>query len=597
MKMSSEKQSRLADVTRLLVNVAMGRKKADLVIKNATLVNVNTGELQEEVDVAAKGDRIALVGQADHCVGPSTIVIDAGGRYIAPGFIDAHVHPEASMLTLTQFARAILPHGTTSVFIDPHEFANVMGVKGVRMLMEESRRISLRTFVAMPSCVPASPGLETSAVSLGPQEIKHAMRWDQVAGLGEMMNYPGVIKGERKVHEEIAATLLAGKIVEGHCVDLTGKELSACVAAGITSCHESTTTMQAVEKLRLGMHTMLREGSAWLDVAETIKSVTERGLDSRHAVLVTDDRDSNSIVKQGHMDHVVRRAIEEGTDPVEAIQMATLNPAEHFEMARDIGSVSPARYADLLLLDGLRNVGIDLVIAGGRLVAKEGRMVVKPQSFRYARSALHSVHLKRPANHEDFKLSSAGSTAKVRVIEAIGGSAYTKYAEEGVEVSDGMISSDVSKDILKVAVFERHRGSGRKGLGFVKGFGLTSGAAASTVAHDSHNLIVLGAHDDDMALAANKLAEKGGGMCVVQHGKVIAMVRLPIAGLVSDRSAEEVSAQVDKLAQAWRTLGCDWPAPYMTLSLLTLSVIPELRITDKGLLDTVRFRFLDPVIT
>lgn len=585
-------------MTRTLVDTAMGRQKADLVIRDSTLVNVNSGEILENQDVVVRKDRIALVGDAQHTIGSATQILDAEGKYLVPGFIDGHVHIESAMVTVTQFARAVLPHGTTTVFVDPHEIANVLGFDGVRLFLDEARGVPLKVLITFPSCVPAAPGFETSGAMIGPEEIKEAMKWKGVVALGEMMNYPGVISGDEKVHGEISAALAVGRLVEGHAVDLLGRELAAYVSAGITSCHESTKKIHAMQKLRLGMYAMLREGSAWRDVAETIRSVTEEKMDPRHVCLVTDDREPNSILHEGHIDHVVRRAIEEGVDPVTAIQMATLNVAEHYECARELGSIAPARYADMLILDKLTTVAVNTVIEDGKVVCRNGKLLadIKPPSYpAFARESMKLKQLPTP-NDLTIRAKIKAGTVRVRAIGIIPASAYTRSLQAEAPVKDGRVLVDLENDLLKIAVFERHGRSGSSAVAFVKGFELKEGAVASTVAHDSHNIVVAGASDGDMIAAVKTLVEGGGGMVAVKDQKVIAHVPLPIAGLMSDQPVEVVSEQVEQLKEAWAKLGSTLPSAYMTLSLTTLSVIPELRITDRGLLDAVRFEFVSPVI-
>jgi adenine deaminase len=588
----------LEKLTRLLVSTALGREKADMVVKNATLVNVNSGELLENVDIAIKRGRIALVGEAGHTVGDETFMLDATGKFVAPGFLDGHVHVESSMVTLTQFAGAVLPHGTTSVFIDPHEIANVLGLKGVKLMLDEAKALPLKVFVCVPSCVPAAPKFETSGAEITVEDVKEALTWDNVVGLGEVMSYPGVLQNDKKIHEEIQAALRANKLVEGHSDGLLKSELAAYVSAGISSCHESTKKIEGLEKLRLGMCLMIREGSAWRDLKEVIKCVTENGVDSRHVVLVTDDRHPETLLTEGHMDDLVRKAIKEGVDSLTAFQMATLNAAEHFGVDRDIGSIAPGKCADILVLDDLEKVGIDTVIADGRIVARKGRMMFKLVSPRYPEFVRNSVRLKRWLKPEDFVIRAPfkKEKVKVRVIGVVEGKVVTKQKESFLVVRAGKVQPSARLDVAKVAVVERHKGTGNVSLGFVGGFGLKRGAVASSVAHDSHNLIVVGMNDKDMAIAVNKLAQVGGGIIAVDGEKVIGKVELPIAGLMSDQPIEEAHKQVEALSEAWTKLGCTMTSPFMTMSLLALPVLPEIRITDKGLLDTRKFEFVSPIL-
>ncbi len=579
----------------------MGREPADVVIRGAHLVNVNTAEIHDGVDVAVRLGRVALVGDASRCVGDGTRIIESGQFYLAPGFIDGHVHVESSMVTVGEFARAVVPCGTTAIFMDPHEIANVLGVEGVRLMLEEGRGLPLKVFATMPSCVPAAPGFEDAGAAIGPDDIREAMTWPGVAGLGEMMNFPGVLAGDEAVHREIEETLKAGKVVTGHySVPDTGPDLSAYVAAGVASDHESTRPEDALAKLRLGMYAKLREGSAWRDIKATMKSYTETAIDPRHIVLVTDDAHPDTLISLGHVNHVVRRAIEEGVPPVRAIQMATINVAECFRMSQDIGSIAPGRAADILFIRDLADPRPEMVMADGKIAAEGGRMAVDIPAFRYPEAATRSVRLARRLEAGDFRIKApgggggAGRAARVRVIEVIEGSAVTRHVEIDLPVDDaGEVGASREKDVAKVAVIERHRASRSMAVGLVRGFGLADGAVASTVAHDSHNLLVVGMDSRDMAVAANALADAGGGMVAVRGGEVLAILPLPIAGLMSDEPVERVKAGVEDLARAWRMLGCTMASPFMTMALVALPVIPELRITNRGIVDVLRFRFVD----
>jgi adenine deaminase len=593
-----EHRSRLAKVTRLLVDTAMGRVKADLVVRDASLVNVNSGEILERQGIATKGDRIAIVGNVEHTIGPDTEVVDAKGKWVAPGFIDGHVHVESAMVSGTEFAKAVMPHGTTTVFVDPHEIANVLGLEGVRFFINEATGLPLKMLITFPSCVPAAPGFETTGGSIGPKEIREAMSWKGVVALGEMMNYPGVLASDPSVHGEIAATLQSGKVVEGHAVDLLDRDLAAYAAAGITSCHESTKKIQAMQKIRDGMYAMLREASGARDVADTIKSVTEAKLDSRHVVLVTDDREAGTLLQEGHIDHVIRRAIQEGADPIEAIQMATLNVAEHYECARELGSIAPARYADIVILDQLEQVTVNTVIADGKVVSRNGKLTTRLPTPKYTNSVKRSMHLKRLPTIDDLtiKAKTRKDSVRVRAIGVMPTSILTRTLEEEAPVVDGKVNSNAEADLAKIAVFERHRRTGNVGLGFVKGLGLKKGAVASTVGHDSHNLVVAGVDDRSMLEAARALVRSEGGLVAVQGQQILSNLPLPIAGLMSDQSIETVARQMAELEHAWLTLGSSLPSPTVTLAFTTLSVIPELRITDKGLLDTIQFKFVSPIV-
>ena len=590
-------RTELPDVFPELIDVALGRLKADVVIRGATLVNVFTGELQEGIDIAIRKDRIALVGDASHAIGGHTHVIRADGLYACPGFIDAHVHVESAMITFSEFARAVVPRGTTSIFADPHEIANVLGLRGLKLVWEESRHLPLKVFLCVPSCVPASsPEFETAGAELTVEDIEEALSWPGVVALGEMMNYPGVLAKEGAVLAKLESAMKMGKVVEGHSNGIVGAELNAYACAGISSCHEATRPEEVAERLRLGMWAMIREGSAWRDLKACIKAITELGLSPRRAVLVTDDRHPDDLLEEGHIDYVIRRAVEEGVDPVVAIQMATINPAEHFRLDHYIGAIGPGRAADVVLLSDLEAVEVDMVISDGSVVARGGIMMVRPEKRSYPDEAKRTVRLKRPLRPEDFRLlvkEPSEGRVKAHIIGVEEGKATTKHIVGEVLVSGGRIRPSPEDDIALVAVVERHKGTGNIGLGLVRGFGLKAGAVASTVAHDSHNLVVVGMDERDMALAANALAEVGGGMAIYRAGERLAMLELPVAGLVSEEPVEVVAKKVKALENAWSELGCTMKAPFMTLSLISLPVLPELRITDKGLVDTVKFELID----
>ncbi len=587
----------LEDITMELSDVAMGRRGADLVIKNGKLVNVNTREILEGVDVAVYKGRVALVGDAAGCIGDDTKIMDATGYYLSPGFMDGHIHVESSMLTVSQYSNTVVPHGTTAIFMDPHEIANVLGLKGVKLMMDESTSLPLRVYATVPSCVPAAPGFEDAGAVIGADEIAEAMQWDGIAGLGELMNFPGVFNSVPEVHKEIEVTLKAGKPVTGHfSIPETGPLLNAYVASGVRSCHESVRASDALAKMRLGMYAKIREGSAWHDLKEVIQVITRFKVDSRLAVLVSDDTHPDTLISLGHLDHIVKRAIEEGVDPVTAIQMVTINTAECFMMSKDFGSISPSKVADILFISDLENVKIEKVIIGGELVAEKGKMLKEDTPVTYPDWSKNTVKLGKTLTPDDFKVEAVGDTATVRVMEIEEAKVGTKSITETLGIVNGNIPADIQKDIAKVALFERHKETGTRGLGFTKGFGLKGGAAASTVAHDSHNLLVVGMDDEDMAFAGNRLAEAGGGMIVVKNKKVLALLPLPVAGLLTDRPVGEVHALVEKLDEAWKELGCVLVSPFMTMALLGLPVLPELRISNRGLVDTMNFKFVDVLV-
>jgi len=604
-------------MTQDLVAVAMGRKPADLVVRNGRWVNVHSGEIIPHTDVAVTGGRIAYVGEdASHCIGPDTRLIDAADRYLVPGLCDAHMHVESGMVTVTEFARAVIPHGTTSMFIDPHEIANVLGLRGVRLMHDEAATLPVNIFVQMPSCVPSAPGLETPGASIGPDEVAEAMTWPGIIGLGEMMNFPGVFLGDDKMHAEMAATMAAGKVIGGHYAspDL-GRAFHGYVAGGPADDHEGTRLEDAVARVRQGMKAMLRYGSAWHDVAAQVKAITDLGLDSRNFILCTDDSHSGTLVGEGHMDRVVRHAIAEGLPPVTAIQMATLNTALHFGVERDLGSITPGRYADMVITGDLTALPIDLVIARGEVLAEDGRILVDIPPYSYPDFAVGTVRLGKRLEASDFDIwktadgrppTAAGSLAavggrpsavNVRVIGVVENQAPTRALEAALPVVNGLIGMDAAQDVCQIALVERHRATGRVVNGFVSGFGFdVPCAVASTVAHDSHHMIVVGTDKGDMARAANRLGEVGGGVVVFREGREIALVELPIAGLMSNERAEVVAAKAERMVAAFGECGCTLNNAYMQLSLLALVVIPELRISDLGIVDVRTFEVVGLVV-
>ncbi len=588
----------LHELTIDLTEVAMGRKAADSVIKNAKLINVNTAEIIENTDIAIYDGRIAFVGKdANHTINSNTQTVDATGYYACPGFLDGHIHVESSMVTVSQFAKAVLPLGTTGIFMDPHEIANVFGVSGVKLMDEEGKKVPLKVFTTVPSCVPSALGLEDSGSILDTDDIKDVLSWPTVSGLGEMMNFPGVFNADKDVHERLKATLLAEKVITGHfALQDTGKELQAYAAAGCSSCHESTRKEDVVTKMRLGMYAMIREGSAWHDVKETIKSITETKIDSRFCLLVSDDTHPETLLTKGHLNHVVRRAIEEGLNPIQAIQMVTINTAQYFNKDRDLGSISPGKCADILLLKDLTKVIVSKVFVNGELLAEEGDIKKDIPNYKYPDEFKNSVHIKKKLTIEDFKIEAPQKenfSVKVRAIEIEEAQVLTKSIQVELPVKNGLVYTSIEKDTAKISCIERHKGSGSMSLGFVRGFGLLNGAVASTVAHDSHNLLIIGTNDEDMSLAGNTLAEVGGGLVVVKEGEVLALLPLPIAGLMSDKPIIEVRDKVEEIYEGWRTLGCRLESPFMTMALLSLPVIPKLRITNRGLVDVDKFQFTD----
>ncbi|MHB9098844.1 MAG: adenine deaminase [Syntrophales bacterium] len=557
-----------------LIRVARGECAPDLVLKGGRVLNLFTGEIVR-ADVAVCGGRIAGIGSYD---GPA--VIDAGGDFISPGFMDAHMHPESTLLSPRELARAVLARGTTAIMADPHEIANVLGVDGIRFMLEASAGLPVDFHFLLPSCVPAT-GLETSGASLSAHDLKPFLRKKRVLGLAEMMNYPGVLAGSDPILEKLAA--FGGRIRDGHAPLLAGRDLNAYISAGIRSDHECTGREEAREKLRLGMHIMIREGTQAKNLREIIPLVNP--INNRRFSLVTDDLHPHDLLAKGHLDHLVDMAVGEGVDPLEAIRMVTMNTAAYFGL-RDVGAVAPGYRADLLILSSLEPVRVRSVIKGGRVVFDKGMFTCREAADPgYGRMSAMNV---RPFGREAFTIPCEGE--RIRVIGLVPGQILTHRLVCEPTVRAGAVVSDPRRDLLKLAVVERHRATGRIGVGFVQGFGLKEGALASSVAHDSHNIIGVGCDDGDLYRAVKSVEEMRGGLVAVRNGEVLARLPLPLAGLMSDRPLAEVARGWQELRRAAQAFGSLPDEPFMVLSFLALPVIPELKLTDRGLVDVTLFQ-------
>jgi adenine deaminase len=556
------------------IRAARGAVEADLLLRGGRVVNVFTHEIVEAA-VGLRGDRIVGLGDL-----PAREVIELDGRYVCPGLIDAHVHIEISMLPPHRFADAVLPHGVTSVVCDPHEIANVLGVQGVRYMLDVSEGLDLSVLVMAPSCVPTS-SMETSGAALGGEDLVALGDHPRVLGLAEMMNFPGVLAGSGDVLDKLLG--FAGRPLDGHVPGLTGRDLQAYAGAGISSDHESVTAEEAREKLRLGMMVFLRDASNARNLIDLLPAVDE--YTARRCAFATDDRVPGELLRDGSIDSLVRLAVRGGLDPVTAITMATLNPAEHYGL-RDRGAVAPGRRADLLVTSDLRALPVELVVAGGRVVARDGLRL--RDSVAPAATLPGTFHVAWPP---DLRLPAGGRRA--RVIGIVEDQLVTTAHVEEVRVEDGVAVADPDRDLLRLSVIERHRATGNVGMGFVRGFGLRRGAMASSVANDCHNLIVVAVDDEDGLVAARTVADMGGGIAVVAGGKLRAAIALPLAGLMADQAPEVVADQLDAVTSVVRQLGCMVPAPFMAMSFLALPVIPHLKLTDRGLVDVDAFAFTD----
>ncbi len=559
-----------------LIRVARGEEGADLLFKNSRLVNVLSGEIHE-ADVAIADTRVVGIGDYE-----AKEVLDLDGAYLCPGLIDGHLHIESSMLRIPEFARVVVPHGTTTVITDPHEIANVLGLDGIRYMMESSKGNPLGVYFMLPSCVP-STDLETAGSRLMSYDLAPLLHEEWVVGVAEMMNYPGVLDRSPDVLERIG--IASDKRIDGHAPHLGGKDLNAYIAAGICSDHESTSFEEAKEKLQRGMYIMIREGGVAKNMEELLPVVTPEN--ARRCMFVSDDNDPADLLDNGHMDRVVRKAIGLGLEPMLAIQLATINPAEYFGL-RHLGALAPGYRADMVVLDDFERFEVKKVFRGGQLVAEDGKMLasIAKRPPVPLRGTVNVAWIEL----EHFRIK--GGSGRARVIGLTANQLVTKQFLEEVRTVDGLAVADVGRDILKLAVIERHLASGNMGLGFVKGFGLKKGALASSVAHDSHNIIVVGTNDLDMMTAAVQIVKMQGGLVVAADGSVVATLPLPIAGLMSEKSVEELRAEMEDVERAARDLGCTVPNPFMAMSFLALPVIPRLKLTDKGLVDVKEFDFV-----
>jgi adenine deaminase len=559
------------------IRIASGDGMVDLLIKNGRVVDVFSSQIEKK-DVAIFGG--VIVGFGDY---QAREIIDVKGDFLCPGLIDGHVHIESSMVTIPEFARAVLPNGTTTVVTDPHEIANVLGQEGIRFMAESARGLPLNVFIMLPSCVPATH-METSGATLRAIDLKSLFKEPWAIGLAEMMNFPGVIFRNPEVLKKIE--MAKGKRIDGHAPMLSGKGLYAYLTAGIRSDHECTTPKEAKEKLKNGMWIMIREGTTARNLRGLLPLVQPKN--ARRFLFVTDDRHPKELLEEGHIDSMVRQAIRWGIDPILAIQMATLNTAEYFRLD-DLGAIAPGYRADIVSFDHLGRFQIKKVFKDGVLVADNGKMLSSSIRKRKSPKVKGSVRIK-PLKNNSFLLRSDESLAKV--IQLIPDQIITKKGVKKILLKEGVAHPNIKEDILKIVVVERHKATGNIGIGFVQGFGLKKGAIGSSVAHDSHNLVIVGTNDQDILKAAEVIQAMSGGLVAVLDGRVLASLPLPIAGLMSEASVAQVNLQLEALHHAAKNLGCKIPDPFMTLSFLSLPVIPELKITDKGLVDVNQFKFV-----
>ncbi len=562
------------------ISIASGEKYADLVIKNGNVINVFTNEIIEE-DIAISNGIIVGVGKNYSGIKE----IDLKGKYISPGFIDGHVHIESAMVGPKEFAKAIVPRGVTTIIADPHEIGNVKGIEGIEYILNESEDIPLDVFVMLPSCVP-STDFENAGATLLADDLEKLINHERVLGLGEMMNFQGVINSDEKVMEKLLLAKNNNKIIDGHGPGLSGKDLNAYVIGGIDTEHECSTSEEMLERLRLGMYIQIREGSAARNLKDLIGVVNKDNL--RRCIFCTDDKHPSDFVNEGSIDHNIRKSISIGLDPVDCIKMASLNASECYGL-KDRGAVAPGYIADLVVIDNLEDFKIEAVYKKGILVGENLEARFETQDNNDISNMLNTVKINE-INKEDLEIKLNGN--KVNIIKLIPNNLVTEKVEREVKVIDGKYISD--EDNLKLAVIERHNNTGNIGLGIIEGFGLKNGAIATTVGHDSHNLIVIGDNDEDMLIAINRLKGIGGGLVVVSKSKVLGELALEIGGIVSKKPLNELIIELDKMIEIGKSLGVnDGYDPFMTLSFMALPVIPSIKLTDMGLFDVDEFKFLE----
>lgn len=580
-----------------LIQVALGKKPADIVIKNGKLVNVITHEVYE-TEIAIANGKIASIGPLPAgAVGEKTQIIDAEGMYLAPGFLDAHIHIESSMLSYTEFAKMVVKHGTTAVATDLMEVTIVSGIEGMKEVLAESKRTPVKLYYPIPAFMEEN-GIQTTGSTLHTEMIDDLIKLPEAVGLAEVLAPPILAESPVSAHMlELAKKY--HKSAEGHAPALLGESLNAYVSAGVTSDHESTYKEEALAKLRMGLHVLMREGSASTDLRPCLKAITEEHVDTRYCSMVSDDIDALHISRKGHLDNKVRIAVEAGVDPVTAIQMVTINPAENFHVQDQVGSITPGKIADIVFLSSLEKCQVERVIANGELVVDGRKLTKQLPAPNYSDLLKGTVKLSHKITGDDLvlKVADGHKTAKVHVIGASHDTLLTDALEADLPVVDGVVQPDVDNDVLRIACVERYGKNGSIGKSFIKNFGLKSGAIAISVGHDHHNISVVGSDPDDMAAAVNRIAELQGGLVLVKDGKVLSEIPLPICGLLSDLDGEVVADKLEEMIAILRTLGCEVPSPNITLSFITLIFIPCFGITDQGLFDVREFKIIDPVIS
>lgn len=574
-----------------LIRTALGEEKSDLVLVNCRLVNLFTNKI-ESGNIGIRDGYIATI-TSEPIEGREEL--DCSGYYALPGFIDGHMHIESTLVTLNRLAEIVLPCGTTTLLVDPHEIGNVCGVKGIKSLLRAAEDIPLNIFVQIPSRVPSAPGLETSGAVIDVEEVREMLEFPNANSLGEL-DPSKIIPPRDEYLLKIAYTEEKNKIRVGHAAGLEGRLLRAYLSANINDDHECVTKEEALERISLGMEILVREGSSERNLEELLKVITEDGIDSRFLSFCTDDKHANDIRREGHIDYNVRRAIELGIEPFDAIRMASLNCARHFRIDDQVGMIAPGRQADINLVKSLEEVISSIVIARGRIVARDGRMVIDIPEFSWPDWTMQTINIGGTMTAGRFRLESTGRPARVRVIEIIKNQIVNRAIEAELPIAEGEVTPDLSQDILKLVCVERHSGSGEIGIGFVRGIGLNSGAFASSVAHDHHNIMAVGTNNQDLAVAVNAIQEMQGGLVVVDKGNVLGRLALPIAGLMTTLPIPEVEEKIEELNSLVTKLGCSVAAPFMLLSFISLPTVPDFGLTNKGLIDVRNHKLIKTII-
>ncbi|MEM4485921.1 MAG: adenine deaminase [Zestosphaera sp.] len=578
------------------VLVALGREPADLVVINGNIVNVVTREVYPG-GVAVADGRVAAVGDVNYTIGSTTRVVDAEGAYLTPGLIDGHVHVETSLMTYRRFAEAVMPRGTTAVVTDFHEVGLVAGVRGIKAMMDEARKTPLRLYFLVPVKLPFHPGLETVGGELGPDDVEELIKLPEAVGLSEIVA-TNLLLGDPDYLAAVEVGRRHGKTLEGHAPMLKDQALSAYTAFGVRSDHESFTAEEALQRVRNGLRLMMREGSVAKNLHETVRVLIEKRVDPRYALMITDDVDAPDLLNQGHLDHLIRRAVEEGVDPLTALQMVTINTAESYRIDHEVGLLAPGRHGDVLIVDDLEKFRVRTVIAGGEVVARDGRMVKEVPPVERDPSLHNTVRLARRIEVNDLMYRVERTSGRVRMIvmRVPPHIPIIEHDEEVMEIVDGVVYPDPRRDVAQISVVERHGRSGGIGTAFVRGFNMRRGAIASSMAHDNHNIVVLGVNHEDMALAVNRIAELQGGQVVIDGGEVVAELPLPIAGLMSDEPPTKVAEKVEELRRAAQDLGISIYHPFMFLIFIPLAAIPLYAVTDKGFIDVLKQKIVSPVL-